>query len=106
MEMTEARKRLDRITYNAWRAWSPRAAKYIEGQCNTLANLAATADCQELAAAIRELRAREGFPGELRAWLWFDERLFALAQALDCTPTIALACVADRARTSTTWGPS
>jgi hypothetical protein len=98
MEMVEARERLEKIKNNAWRAWTGVSARYIEGQCNTLANLAVTANCAELASAVRELRAAEGFPGSLRAWTWFDEKLFALAIELDCMPTVARSTAADRAR--------
>jgi hypothetical protein len=98
MEKTEARKRLDKIMYDAARFFKPRTAAHIEGRCVRLANLSVTTDCAELAEAIREERAIDGWPGDLSSWTWFDDKLFALAQELDCTPVVARASVADRAR--------
>lgn len=99
IEMREVRKRLDKIMYDAARAFSARSAHQIEGICVRLANLSVTTECTELAAAIRQQRAAEGFHGSLVAWTWFDDKLFALASELDCTPAVGRSTVADRART-------
>ena len=98
MKMSEVRKRLDKIMFEAGRAYPGRSANQIEGICVRLANLSVTADCAELAEAIREQRAAEGFLGSLAAWTYLDDKLFALASALDCTPSVGRSAVADRAR--------
>jgi hypothetical protein len=98
MDMHEVRERLDKIANLAARNSPGRAAQHVEGHCVRLANLSVTADCIELAEAIRELRASEGFPGSLAAWTWFDDKLFVLANELDCTPAVGRSTIADRAR--------
>jgi hypothetical protein len=98
MEMREVRERLDRVMFDAARFHPGRSANQIEGICVRLANLSVTADCAELAEAIRQQRAAEGFNGSLAAWTYLDDKLFALASELDCTPAVGRSTAADRAR--------
>ena len=97
MESVSAiRIRIEAIAEAAERLWPGRAAEHIRQECVRLADLSQLVDCEELAAEVRELRAAEGFPGSLRAWTWFDDRLFTLAARLDCTPAVARSTVAGR----------
>jgi hypothetical protein len=107
MEMTEARRRLEGLTARARLNWPGRVADHVEQVIVRMIVVAEVQDdCLELAAMIREQRAAEGWPGSLRSWLWFDEKLFALADALDCTPQVARVCAGTRARVTASWGPS
>lgn len=99
MDLNEARGRLEGIVVRARLAWPGATARHVEAAVERmLKGLTTDDDCARLAAEIREVRAAEGWPGKLPSWLWFDERLYAIASELECVPAVVRTSPADRAR--------
>lgn len=60
-----------------------RSAKYIKDRCDTLLRLVAKGGSREqLVELVCWMRAESEWPGDLRGWTWFDDRLFVLFEYL------------------------
>lgn len=63
--------------------FNARSAKQIEHETALLLKYIARGDSREsLAECIGWLRAATEWPGDLKGWTWFDDRLFTLATYL------------------------
>lgn len=104
MTMDDVRGRLVTLAARAAKRCSPRSYKQILA---ALSAVEACRTCAEALEAIRQIRASEGWAGRLEDWAWFDDKLFALSDELDCEETgpartiVDLITMADRTRERT-----
>lgn len=97
MENTEAERRLRALAVDSHR-FDRRSQNTIAERVARMLAILDLSGCPALAEEIRQERTSDGWPGPLRSWVWWDEKLYALAHALGCPPQVAQTTLVDRAR--------